>query len=62
MGVEKGKPLKLDLVIGDPFVSGVERGVFGIPFDAGEVEFMGDCVVKVFPSGVVVVGEVVDSV
>lgn len=56
----EGEPFGFDLVVGDPFVAGVEGGVFRVPFDFGEAEFVGDGVVELFAGGVFIVGKVID--
>ena len=40
MRVVQDESFGFDFVVGDPFIAGVERGVFGIPMDFGEMEFV----------------------
>src|SRR5690606_12685451 len=61
VGVMEDKPLRLDLVVGDPFIACMEGIVIRIPFDGGDGELVCDLLVELLARWMIVVGEVVDA-
>jgi hypothetical protein len=61
MGMPKGISFCFDLVVGDPLVAAMHSvRQFGVPLRRRELKMVGDCVVELFSSGVVIVGEIVN--